>query len=96
MFYVYVLQSVLHGRFYIGFTTNIENRLVTHNAGGNVSTKAGRPWKMIYHEAYLLKEDALGREKFLKNGSGHRFLKNQMKYYLALVKSNLDSKPAEA
>ena len=36
-----------------------------------------------YYEAYLEEEDALGREQFLKSGSGRRFLKNQLRHYLA-------------
>ena len=38
---------------------------------------------LIYYEAYLEEEDALGREKFLKSGSGRRFLKKQLRHYLA-------------
>jgi len=39
--------------------------------------------KLIYFEAYLNQSDALGREKFLKSGSGHRFIKKQLNNYLA-------------
>jgi hypothetical protein len=31
---------------------------------------------------YLFKTDALGREKFLKGGSGRTYLKKQLKNYL--------------
>ncbi len=41
------------------------------------------PWRLIYYEAYLNQEDALGREKYLKSGSGRRFLKAQLRHYLA-------------
>jgi len=47
------------------------------------STKAFKPWKLIYYEAYVSRKDATGREKFFKSGSGRRFLKKQLKYYLA-------------
>ncbi len=84
MHFVYLLQSELNSRFYIGYSENLEERIKTHNAGGNISTKSGRPWKLIYHEGYLDKRDALGREKFLKSGSGYRYLKNQLSHYLTL------------
>jgi len=42
----------------------------------------GGEWKLIYAEAYLHKDDAMGREKFLKSGSGRKFLKKQLKNYL--------------
>ncbi len=35
-----------------------------------------------YYEAYLNKMDAIGREKFLKSGSGRRYINKQLKNYL--------------
>lgn len=39
-------------------------------------------WKLIYYETYLHKMDAIRREKFLKSGSGWRFLKKQLSNYM--------------
>jgi hypothetical protein len=49
---------------------------------------------LIYYEAYLEEEDALGRERYLKSGGGRRFLKSQLKHYLR--KHSLGVKPREA
>lgn len=76
-YYVYLLQSKQDHSWYIGFTTNIEQRLQDHNIGKNISTKSKAPWVLIYYEAYRDKLDALGREKFLKGGSGRTYLKKQ-------------------
>lgn len=81
-YYVYVLQSLVDKKFYIGYTTNLEKRLLAHNSGNNLSTKYRRPLKYLYYEAYVSKLDALGREKFLKSGSGHRYLYKQLKFTL--------------
>jgi putative endonuclease len=83
MFYVYVIESESSGSWYIGFTTDIEMRVEKHNQNGNTSTSNRGSWKLIYYEAYLEKDDATGREKFLKSGSGWRFLKKQMQHFLA-------------
>ena len=40
------------------------------------------PWKLIYYEAYTEREDAEGREKYLKSGAGRRFLRSQLPHYL--------------
>ncbi|MDO8617812.1 MAG: GIY-YIG nuclease family protein [Candidatus Uhrbacteria bacterium] len=85
MYFVYVLQSGLDQNWYIGFSESIEHRVYEHNSRKNYSTKSRRPWKLIYYEAYLNKLDALGRERFLKSGSGHRFLKKQMTHYFSNV-----------
>ena len=81
MYYVYVLQSQKINEFYVGFTEDLDKRLKTHNTGDVPSTKSKRPWKIIYIEGYLNKKDALGREKFLKSGSGKKYLHKQLKNY---------------
>ncbi|MBU2508938.1 GIY-YIG nuclease family protein [Patescibacteria group bacterium] len=77
-----MIENQNHLGWYIGYSENISQRLKYHNSGKNISTKNQGLWKLIYFEAYLNKLDALGREKFLKSGSGRRFLKKQMSHYL--------------
>ncbi|MBI2626694.1 MAG: hypothetical protein HYW77_00410 [Parcubacteria group bacterium] len=50
-------------------------------AGRTTSIKSGK-WKLVYTEAYLDRRDAIGREKFLKSGSGRTYLKKQLRNYL--------------
>jgi putative endonuclease len=69
--------------WYIGFTEDIQQRIIDHNSGKTFSTSYRRPLEMIYYEAYLEKSDALGRERFLKSGSGYKFLRKQLAHYLA-------------
>ena len=84
MYKVYVLENQNDKSWYIGQTTNLENRLRQHNLGYGCKTTKDKvgAWKLIYAEAYSNKQDALGREKFLKSGSGRAYLKKQMKNYL--------------
>ena len=81
MFYVYLLQSQLDEGLYIGYTGNLRCRLFEHNAGQSKSTSFRCPLRLIYYEAYVLEEDALGRERFLKSGSGRRYLDKQLHHY---------------
>jgi len=69
-------------RFYIGFSTNLRARLRQHQDGESFATSHRGPWKLIYYEAYTEREDAEGREKFLKSGAGRRFLRAQLRHYL--------------
>jgi putative endonuclease len=82
MFYVYVLRSEVDSGFYIGYTNNLRTRLAQHRAGESFATAHRKPWKLIYYEAYLNRDDALGRERYLKSGAGRRFLHSQLKNYL--------------
>jgi putative endonuclease len=84
MYYVvYFLESIKYSdRHYIGFTTDLKERIKDHNQGTTKSTQKSKPWRVIYAEMYLNEQDARGREKFLKSGSGWKFLKKQLTHYL--------------
>ena len=81
MYYVYILQSLKDKSLYIGYSPDLKNRLRKHNSKQVTSTKDKTPFKIIYYEAYLNRRDATGREKFLKSGSGWRFIKKQLRNY---------------
>jgi hypothetical protein len=59
-----------------------ERDLMNTRRASAFATSYRGPWKLIYYEAYLEREDALGRERYLKSGSGRKFLKTQLRYYL--------------
>ena len=82
MHHVYLIESEPSKKWYIGYTTNIKRRIAEHNRHKNKSTAKEATWKLIYCETYVDKMDALGREKFLKSGSGWKFLKKQIRHYL--------------
>jgi len=82
MHYVYVLLSLKDNELYIGESDSLpEERLKQHNSGNTTSTCQRRPFELIYYEMYRDKQDALGREQFLKSGSGHRLLKKQLRHF---------------
>jgi len=82
-YFVYILESYKDGQWYTGYTDDLKQRVKQHNQGKNKSTKIKKPWKLIYFEGCINKEDALAREKYLKSGMGKRYLKNRMKRYLS-------------
>jgi putative endonuclease len=78
-YYTYILYSQSRDRYYIGSTTNLEQRLIRHNAGATPSTKAGRPWVIVYTEAFDSKTEALKRENYLKRMKSRSFIENLIK-----------------
>ena len=84
-YYVYVLQSEKDHQFYVGFTKNIQRRLIEHNKGKNKSTKCGIPWKLIYKEKHKDRISARKREKFLKSYSGVKEKREIIKNYFGIV-----------
>ncbi len=78
MYKVYILKSERNGKLYIGYTEDLEIRLLAHNSGKVRSTKAHKPYKLIYKEEYLCKTEARKREIFLKSGKGREHLKSKL------------------
>ena len=78
MFYVYIIKSLSNGKLYKGLTNDLKRRIREHNSGGSTYTSNNGPWKLVYYEAFLNKEDARREELFLKSGKG----KERIKYLL--------------
>ena len=79
MFYVYILKRKKDNSLYIGFAVDLRIRLIKHNKGLVLSTKSRVPFKLVYFEACLSKDNAIEREKALKTGFGRKFLRNRIK-----------------
>lgn len=77
MFYIYFL-FLKDAKIYKGFTKDLKKRIIEHNAGKVSSTRNKRPLKLIHYEAYLLEEDAIRREKYIKTTYGRRDIKRQL------------------
>lgn len=77
--YVYVLQSGLDGRRYIGYTPDLKARFRKHVQGEVHSTAYRRPLELIYYEACLRQSDARRRERYFKTTGGRRFLAKRLK-----------------
>jgi len=75
MFYVYILLSLKDRKFCIGYSNNLKRRYKEHKLGKVLSTKNRRPLKLVCYEAYLIKMEAIRREKFLKSNDGKKDLK---------------------
>lgn len=77
MFYVYALYSARYMKIYIGFTSNLEQRLFSHNHPLNKGfTGKYKPWELLYSESHDDKKYAMKREKQLKTAQGRLFIKS--------------------
>lgn len=78
MYYVYVIQSQVNDRLYIGQTNNLERRLDEHNSGKSIYTKTIKPFTLLYNETFATRKEAVNREIELKSGKGREWLKAYM------------------
>jgi|TARA_B110000967_G_C18782212_1_gene508877 putative endonuclease len=76
-YYVYVLKTIGDSKItYVGYTKNIEERLLLHNLGKGAKFTRGRKWKLIYKETFESKSEAISREYYIKN---NRTFRNKIK-----------------
>lgn len=85
-YFVYVLISEKDGKFYIGSSSDVEQRIVEHNQGKNISTAHRRPLKLIFYEAFRTKSDALRREHYFKTTKGKVTIRQMIRDYLGEIK----------
>ena len=76
--YVYIIgaKDADGARTYVGWTTDLDARLDSHNTGKGAKSTRGREWALLYAERYLTRSDAMSREWYLKRD---RTFRNQIK-----------------
>ncbi|OGP76331.1 MAG: hypothetical protein A2W09_08145 [Deltaproteobacteria bacterium RBG_16_50_11] len=62
VYFVYIIQSDKDGSYYIGYTSDLEERVERHNQGRSAFTRSKAPWKLIYQEFFSSKSEAMRRE----------------------------------
>ena len=63
----------------MGYTSNLEQRFLSHNELGKKGwTIKFRPWKIVHTEEYEAKTEAIKREKQLKSAKGREFIWNDI------------------
>jgi len=58
MYFTYVLKSHKDDKLYIGYTENLDKRILEHNSGKVKSTKYRIPFELVYYEACRNQADA--------------------------------------
>ena len=82
MFYVYILYNDTIDRYYIGYTSNLKNRLSDHIRGKTkrhyTKNQKGK-WKLIYCEKYSTRKKAYRREGEIKSKKSRQYIENLIK-----------------
>jgi len=84
-YYVYILINNNKKPFYtyVGYTNNLNKRLILHNSSKGAKFTKGKSWKVIYSKKYTNKVDAMKNEYKLKKNYKLRskikleFIKNE-------------------
>ncbi|MBI2438090.1 MAG: GIY-YIG nuclease family protein [Lentisphaerae bacterium] len=65
-YFVYILQSLSSGQYYIGSTDHLVRRFRQHQTGISLATRGRGPWWLPYYEIYHTRAEAVRRERELK------------------------------
>ena len=59
--------SSIKKKTYVGYTSNLDNRLKLHNSNKGAKSTKGHKWELIYKKKFLLKSNAMSYEYKLKH-----------------------------
>ncbi len=67
-YYVYILKTLdgYYKKSYVGYTTNVINRLIKHNKSKGAKSTKGYKWKIVYKKKFNTKSKAMAFEYSLK------------------------------
>ena len=76
-YYTYIIESHSNFHWYIGYTKNIERRLVEHRSEQNKSTRGKGPWKLIFLKRFDNNLDANRFEIKLKQVRNKEYIRHE-------------------
>ena len=77
-YYVYILQSESTGRYYVGQTEHLEERVKYHQGNYSKALKNRGPWKLRHFEEYMTRSEAVQRERCIKQQKDRRFIEHTL------------------
>lgn len=63
MWFVYIIKSLNKKWYYVGSTNYLKRRLNEHNTGKSISTKAYKPFILVYKKEFTTQYEAIIFEK---------------------------------
>ena len=76
MHHTYILFSKSKNKYYIGSTSNIQDRIIKHNSNHKGFTGKMNDWEIVYLEEFDSIQKARIREKQIKNWKSRIMIEN--------------------
>jgi len=73
-YWVYILRSESTGRFYVGHTDDLGDRIRRYNEGRSEATRTRGPWTLVYQEEFPTRQAAVARERAIKNQKSRSYI----------------------
>ena len=85
---VYILRSKRDGKFYTGYSGDLDLRLREHGAGKVKSTKNRRPLELVFEKEFETRAKACNFERYLKSPEGGPRKNELVRQYRLLLTRN--------
>ena len=73
-YYFYILYSVSLDKYYIGSTSNLQERLKKHRTNHKGFTGRANDWELVYYEVFDSKSLAYQREREVKDKKSRKYI----------------------
>src|SRR5690606_9506669 len=78
MYFFYILYSSSADKYYIGHTSNLEERIKKHNTIHSGFTGKKNDWEIVYSETFDTKEKAYARERQVKGWKNRKRIRKSI------------------
>ena len=79
-YYFYILYSEKADKYYVGHSSDLDERLRKHNTNHKGYTGKCNDWKIVHTEIYLLKNEAYQREREVKKQKSRKYIEKLINY----------------
>jgi len=73
---VYILKSESTGRFYVGSTDDLAQRVREHNTGKSRATRNRGPWHLCWSRQFSTRAEAVRFERYVKSQKSRRVIED--------------------
>jgi len=73
-YYLYILYSPSGDVYYVGYTSDLERRLLSHLSHHKGFTGKFKDWEIVYTESYKSKSAAYKRERQIKKWKSRKMI----------------------
>ncbi len=80
MWFTYILYSNKINKYYVGYTSDLELRILRHNSGWGKYSSRGTPWKLVYFEKFASKSEAIKRENQIKKKKSRKYIEKLISF----------------
>lgn len=74
LYSVCIIFSASLNKYYVGYSVNVDNRIIDHNSGISTFTSKASDWELKWKKEFNTREEAKNEEKRIKSKKSRKFI----------------------